>query len=128
KGHELSFLYIQDQFETIKGSLQESFVRVTSRGAQLAQQHLLPLRLYSNGILMFNGPFRSYQEASTQQCMQDLMHGYFPSDLQDRFAGGVPFRVCVCFVCMRGFQILEHAYCAVSQIPGWSPLYPSICS
>uniref|UniRef100_A0A8C7T409 UBX domain-containing protein 11 n=1 Tax=Oncorhynchus mykiss TaxID=8022 RepID=A0A8C7T409_ONCMY len=42
---------------------------------------------------MFNGPFRSYQEASTQQCMQDLMDGYFPSELQDRFADGVPFQV-----------------------------------
>ncbi|CAB1333593.1 unnamed protein product [Coregonus sp. 'balchen'] len=71
----------------------ESYIRATSRGAQLAQQHLIPLQLYSNGIFMFNGPFRSYQEASTQQCMQDLMDGYFPSELQDRFADGVPFQV-----------------------------------
>ncbi|KAJ7985188.1 hypothetical protein DPEC_G00349480 [Dallia pectoralis] len=71
----------------------ESYVRATSKGAQLAQQEPIPLRLYSNGILMFNGPFRSYQEASTQHCMQDLMDGYFPSELQQRFPEGVPFKV-----------------------------------
>ncbi|XP_038848588.1 UBX domain-containing protein 11 [Salvelinus namaycush] len=120
----------------------ESYVRVTSRGAQLAQQHLIPLRLYSNGIFMFNGPFRSYQEASTQQCMQDLMDGYFPSELQDRFADGVPFQVhdrreeefqerrpwaefpgkgqavVGCTKGEKSTDSLEHAYCTVSQIPG----------
>ncbi|XP_019896254.2 UBX domain-containing protein 11 isoform X2 [Esox lucius] len=71
----------------------ESYVRATSRGAQLARQDPVPLRLYSNGILMFNGPFRSYQEASTQRCMQDFMDGYFPSELQQMFPEGVPFKV-----------------------------------
>uniref|UniRef100_I3JI79 UBX domain-containing protein 11 n=1 Tax=Oreochromis niloticus TaxID=8128 RepID=I3JI79_ORENI len=42
---------------------------------------------------MFDGPFRSYQEHSTQQCMQDLMDGYFPSELQERFPDGVPFEL-----------------------------------
>ncbi|KAG7242226.1 hypothetical protein INR49_024272 [Caranx melampygus] len=69
----------------------ESFVKSTSRGAQLATKEPVQLRLYSNGIVMFDGPFRSYQEHSTQQCMQDLMDGYFPSELQERFPDGVPF-------------------------------------
>uniref|UniRef100_A0A3Q3WHI4 UBX domain-containing protein 11 n=1 Tax=Mola mola TaxID=94237 RepID=A0A3Q3WHI4_MOLML len=42
---------------------------------------------------MFDGPFRSYQDRSTQQCMQDLMDGYFPSELQERFPEGVPLEV-----------------------------------
>ncbi|XP_061676999.1 UBX domain-containing protein 11 [Syngnathoides biaculeatus] len=71
----------------------ESFVRSTSTGAQLARNDPVELKLYSNGIVMFNGPFRSYQENSTQQCMQDLMEGYFPSELQGRFPNGVPFEV-----------------------------------
>ena len=33
---------------------------------------------------------RSY---SLQQCMQDIMDGYFPSELQTRYPGGVPFEV-----------------------------------
>uniref|UniRef100_A0A3B5A9R6 UBX domain-containing protein 11 n=1 Tax=Stegastes partitus TaxID=144197 RepID=A0A3B5A9R6_9TELE len=47
---------------------------------------------------MFDGPFRSYQEYSTQQCMQDLMDGYFPSELQERFPDGVPFEVSLIFL------------------------------
>jgi hypothetical protein len=35
-------------------------------GAQLATREPIQLRLYSNGILMFEGPFRSHREASTQ--------------------------------------------------------------
>ncbi|XP_031607376.1 UBX domain-containing protein 11 [Oreochromis aureus] len=71
----------------------ESFVQMTATGAQLAKKDPIPLRLYRNGIVMFDGPFRSYQEHSTQQCMQDLMDGYFPSELQERFPDGVPFEL-----------------------------------
>ncbi|KAM6909693.1 UBX domain-containing protein 11 [Xenentodon cancila] len=69
----------------------ECFVQTTLTGAKLAKKDPVPLRLYSNGMVMFDGPFRSYQEPSTQQCMQDLMDGYFPSELQQRFPDGVPF-------------------------------------
>ncbi|XP_061771850.1 UBX domain-containing protein 11 isoform X2 [Nerophis ophidion] len=71
----------------------ESFIQSTRRGAQLARKDPVQLRLYKNGIVMFEGPFRSYQEDSTQQCMQDLMEGYFPSELQSRYPDGVPFEV-----------------------------------
>ncbi|XP_049439865.1 UBX domain-containing protein 11 isoform X1 [Epinephelus fuscoguttatus] len=71
----------------------ESFVQSTATGAQLAKKDPIQLSLYSNGIVMFDGPFRSYQEHSTQRCMQDLMDGYFPSELQERFPDGVPFEV-----------------------------------
>ncbi|CAL8249674.1 unnamed protein product [Boreogadus saida] len=71
----------------------ESFVQPTALGAQLATREPVQLRLYSNGILMFEGPFRSHREASTQRCLQDLMDGYFPSELQERFPEGVPFQV-----------------------------------
>ncbi|XP_053288000.1 UBX domain-containing protein 11 isoform X3 [Pleuronectes platessa] len=71
----------------------ESYVRSTATGAQLAQKDPVHLRLYSNGIVMFDGPFRSYRDQSTQQCMQDLMDGYFPSELQDRFPDGIPFKL-----------------------------------
>ncbi|XP_069549363.1 UBX domain-containing protein 11 isoform X2 [Brachyistius frenatus] len=71
----------------------ESFVQTTATGARLATKDPIQLRLYSNGIVMFNGPFRSYQEHSTQRCMQELMDGYFPSELQERFPGSAPFAV-----------------------------------
>lgn len=47
----------------------ESFVQSTATGAQLAKKDPIHLRLYSNGIVMFDGPFRSYQELSTQVCL-----------------------------------------------------------
>ncbi|XP_068592013.1 UBX domain-containing protein 11 isoform X4 [Cebidichthys violaceus] len=72
----------------------ECFVQSTATGAHLAKKDPIQLGLYRNGIVMFEGPFRSYQEHSTQRCMQDLMDGYFPSELQERFPDGVPFEVC----------------------------------
>ncbi|XP_054855141.1 UBX domain-containing protein 11 isoform X2 [Eublepharis macularius] len=62
-------------------------------GARLRQLDPVPLTFYQNGIVMFNGPFRSYEEPSTQQCLRDLMDGYFPSELQRRYPDGIPFQV-----------------------------------
>ncbi|XP_066494742.1 UBX domain-containing protein 11 isoform X2 [Tiliqua scincoides] len=62
-------------------------------GARLKQLDAIPLTFYQNGIVMFNGPFRSYEEPSTQQCLRDIMDGYFPSELQRRYPDGIPFQV-----------------------------------
>ncbi|NWU92010.1 UBX11 protein, partial [Upupa epops] len=64
-------------------------VEHTARGAQLRQPEPLPLTLYRNGIVVFDRPFWSYEEPSTQQCLQDIMDGYFPSELQRHFPYGV---------------------------------------
>uniref|UniRef100_A0A3B5MK89 UBX domain-containing protein 11 n=1 Tax=Xiphophorus couchianus TaxID=32473 RepID=A0A3B5MK89_9TELE len=82
----------------------ETFVQTTGTGAKLAKKDPIQLKLYRDGIVMFDGPFRSYQEHSTQQCMQDLMDGYFPSELQQRFPDGVPFEVRLCNI----FSICKH--------------------
>ncbi|XP_036414369.1 UBX domain-containing protein 11 isoform X2 [Colossoma macropomum] len=71
----------------------QSYVTSVPGGAKLTQQDPVPLWLYKNGIVMFNGPFRPYQDPSTQRCMQDLMDGYFPSELQEKFPEGVVFQV-----------------------------------
>lgn len=70
-----------------------SDVSRTKDGARLKVRESVPLVLYSNGILMFGGPFRPYSDPITQQCLQDIMDGYFPSELQSRYPGGVPFEV-----------------------------------
>ncbi|XP_065553663.1 LOW QUALITY PROTEIN: UBX domain-containing protein 11 [Lathamus discolor] len=62
-------------------------------GARLRQPEPLPLTLYQNGIVMFSGPFRPYEDPSTQQCLQDIMDGYFPSELQMRYPDGIPLQV-----------------------------------
>lgn len=50
----------------------ESYVKPVPGGAQLARHSPIPLQLYSNGIVMFSGPFRSYDEPSTQVGKIDL--------------------------------------------------------
>lgn len=65
----------------------------TKDGARLKVRDPVPLYLYSNGILMFDGPFRPYSDPMTQQCMQDIMDGFFPSELQMRYPDGVPLEV-----------------------------------
>ncbi|XP_074017941.1 UBX domain-containing protein 11 [Numenius arquata] len=70
-----------------------SQIEHTPGGARLRQPKPLPLTLYQNGIVMFNGPFRPYEDPSTQQCLQDIMDGYFPSELQMRYPDGIPLEV-----------------------------------
>ncbi|KAI5092491.1 UBX domain-containing protein 11 isoform X1 [Silurus meridionalis] len=62
-------------------------------GAKLTQRPAVDLQLYTNGMVMSNEPFRSYTEPQTQKFLQDLMDGFFPSELQDRFPHGVIFQV-----------------------------------
>ncbi|XP_071993164.1 UBX domain-containing protein 11 [Engystomops pustulosus] len=70
-----------------------SQIEYKAGAARLRPPEPVPLTLYKNGIIMFQGPFRSYQEPSTQQCLMDIMDGYFPSELQTRFPDGVTFKV-----------------------------------
>ncbi|KAM8796001.1 UBX domain-containing protein 11 [Eudromia elegans] len=70
-----------------------SEIEHTPRGARLRQPESLPLTLYQDGIVTGNGPFRSYEEPSTQQYLQDIMDGYFPSELQAHYPNGIPLQV-----------------------------------
>ncbi|NWX93629.1 UBX11 protein, partial [Nothoprocta ornata] len=66
-----------------------SEIEHTPRGARLRQPQSLPLTLYQDGIVMGEGPFRAYEEPSTQQYLQDIMDGYFPSELQPHYPNGI---------------------------------------
>ncbi|KAM4700622.1 UBX domain-containing protein 11 isoform 2-T2 [Discoglossus pictus] len=77
----------------VLGGEGESQIEYRDGGARLRTPEPIPLTLYNNGIIMFKGPFRSYQEPSTQQCLRDIMDGFFPSELQSRFPDGVTFQV-----------------------------------
>ncbi len=52
---------------------------------------VIPLTLYKNGLVLFQGPFRPYSHPATQQLCADLADGYFPSELQSSYPDGVPF-------------------------------------
>ncbi|XP_071624136.1 UBX domain-containing protein 11 [Heliangelus exortis] len=70
-----------------------SQIEHTPGGARLRQAEPLSLTLYQNGIITFNGTFRPYEDPSTQQCLQDILDGYFPSELQARYPDGIPLQV-----------------------------------
>ncbi|OON13959.1 SEP domain protein, partial [Opisthorchis viverrini] len=59
--------------------------------AYLKERPMIPITLYADGICLYRGPFRPFQEQSTMQFIQDILDGYFPSELQREFPGGVPF-------------------------------------
>ncbi|KAF6771928.1 hypothetical protein AHF37_09156 [Paragonimus kellicotti] len=64
-----------------------------SKRAFLKDQTPIPFVLYADGICLFNGPFRSFEEHSTMQFIQDILDGFFPSELQSKFPDGVPFKL-----------------------------------
>lgn len=74
-------------------------IRKTAEGARFEIPDPVQLTIYANGILMFDGPFRPYTELSTRQCVQDLMDGYFPSELQSRYKKSVDFFSLKVYIC-----------------------------
>ncbi|EAX07823.1 UBX domain containing 5, isoform CRA_a [Homo sapiens] len=65
-------------------------------GARLRTLEPIPLKLYRNGIMMFDGPFQPFYDPSTQRCLRDILDGFFPSELQRLYPNGVPFKVISC--------------------------------
>ncbi|NXN09415.1 UBX11 protein, partial [Indicator maculatus] len=64
-------------------------IQLTAGGAQLRQPEALPLTLYQNGMVLAERPFQPYQDPATQQCLQDIIDGYFPSELQLHYPDGI---------------------------------------
>ncbi|NXP76683.1 UBX11 protein, partial [Ramphastos sulfuratus] len=64
-------------------------IQLRPGGAGLRQPEALPLTLYQNGMVMRDQPFRPYQDPATQQCLQDIIDGYFPSELQLHYPDGI---------------------------------------
>ncbi|KAL6033938.1 hypothetical protein STEG23_007213 [Scotinomys teguina] len=71
----------------------EAQVTPVPGGAKLRTLEPIPLKLYRNGIMMFDGPFRPFYDPSTQRCLRDILDGFFPSELQRLYPDGVPFKV-----------------------------------
>ncbi|XP_021056555.1 UBX domain-containing protein 11 isoform X1 [Mus pahari] len=71
----------------------EAQVTPVPGGAQFRTLEPIPLKVYRNGIMMFDGPFRPFYDPSTQRCLRDILDGFFPSELQRLYPDGVPFKV-----------------------------------
>ncbi|XP_063143216.1 UBX domain-containing protein 11 isoform X3 [Rattus norvegicus] len=72
----------------------EAQVTPVPGGAQFRTLEPIPLKLYRNGIMMFDGPFRPFYDPYTQRCLRDILDGFFPSELQRLYPDGVPFKNC----------------------------------
>jgi len=102
KGNEDEETYFIPNFDVIINNIEklnriagegEHKIHKTYTGATLKVQETVPLKLFANGILLFEGPFRPFTDNSTQRCLLDIIDGYFPSELQKRFPDGVPIKV-----------------------------------
>ncbi|KAM7324165.1 hypothetical protein ACRRTK_016470 [Alexandromys fortis] len=82
---------LQDLSELVSEG--EAQVTPMPGGAQLRTLEPIPLKLYRNGIMMFDGPFRPFYDPSTQRCLRDILDGFFPTELQRLYPDGVPFKV-----------------------------------
>eukprot|EP00072_Mus_musculus_P074090 XP_017175853.1 PREDICTED: UBX domain-containing protein 11 isoform X1 [Mus musculus] len=81
---------LQDLSELVEGEAQ---VTPVPGGARFRTLEPIPLKVYRNGIMMFDGPFRPFYDPSTQRCLRDILDGFFPSELQRLYPDGVPFKV-----------------------------------
>lgn len=61
--------------------------------AYLKEQQPIPLTLYADGICLYNGPFRPFTQHETMQFVQDILDGFFPSELELIYPDGVPFKL-----------------------------------
>lgn len=53
----------------------------------------IKLSLYSNGIALYDGPFRPFEDSLTRKFCIDIMDGYFPTELQQKHPDGVRFEL-----------------------------------
>ncbi|KAF3429195.1 hypothetical protein E2986_12692 [Frieseomelitta varia] len=62
-------------------------------GASFKTASCMSLKFYKNGMIVQDGPLRSYNDPTTLSFLRDIMDGYFPSELQEAYPEGVPFKV-----------------------------------
>ena len=65
----------------------------SANGAKFETSEAINLTLYSNGIALMAGPFRSFDDAFTRKFCIDIMDGFFPSELEAKYPDGVPFNL-----------------------------------
>ena len=63
-------------------------VRRADGSSHIKMPDPVALRLYRNGVMMFDGPFRPFETEATQRLIRDLTDGYFPGELQERYPDG----------------------------------------
>ncbi|XP_017881754.2 uncharacterized protein LOC108625916 isoform X2 [Ceratina calcarata] len=62
-------------------------------GASFKTPSCMSLKFYKNGMIVQDGPLRPYEDPATVSFLRDILDGYFPSELQEAYPEGVPFKV-----------------------------------
>ncbi|KAF7393274.1 hypothetical protein HZH66_009107 [Vespula vulgaris] len=62
-------------------------------GASFKTLSCMSLKFYKNGMLVQDSPLRLYNDPRTTSFIRDILDGYFPSELQEAYPNGVPFKV-----------------------------------
>ncbi|CAH8840105.1 unnamed protein product [Trichobilharzia szidati] len=65
----------------------------SSNIACLRNESPVPIVLYADGLCFNSEPFRLYKSHDTLQFIQDILDGYFPSELQSRYPNGVQLKL-----------------------------------
>ena len=63
------------------------------RKASFKPKEAVRICIYRNGVLVKNGPFRSFASASGQTFVRDVVDGYFPTEFKSSHPDGVPFDI-----------------------------------
>ncbi|XP_076672696.1 uncharacterized protein LOC143371425 [Andrena cerasifolii] len=62
-------------------------------GATFKTPSCMSLKFYKNGMTVQDGPLRPFDHPATVSFLRDILDGYFPSELQQAYPNGVPFKV-----------------------------------
>ncbi|XP_054002718.1 uncharacterized protein LOC128889278 [Hylaeus anthracinus] len=62
-------------------------------GATFKTPSCMSLKFYKNGMIVQDGLLRPYDDPATESFLRDILDGYFPSELQQAYPNGVPFKV-----------------------------------
>lgn len=67
--------------------------KIISKGkqARFGDQETIPLAVYKDGIMLWRGPFRSFNEDSGKTFLLDVLDGYFPSEFKEKYPDGIVF-------------------------------------
>ncbi|XP_063729592.1 UBX domain-containing protein 11-like [Symsagittifera roscoffensis] len=73
----------------------EGIARVsqTKTGATFKIPDPINLEFYTDGFILFDGPFRMYSDDFSKEFIRDILDGFFPSELRERYPDGIPFAV-----------------------------------
>ena len=68
--------------------------RLSVKGNRFAEVPNVPIAIYRDGLMLWRGPFRNFEEDETAKTfVRDCTNGYFPSELRKRWPDGVHFQI-----------------------------------